>query len=785
MCSTYIKHNHTSYPAQDRRILMLNGYDCQWADRAKNALRTRPWFILAILLLLPIVTSCAWSTSVPAQTSSEESDYVVVQNGHLSLHGNRVRFWGAIGGFPGKTYADNEAVVQRLSRMGFNEVRDWNGFPGDSRYQKGDGSLADRTDHFLYVLKKAGFHVWCAGLNRVGSVHASDVGVINDPASEEAWKRAVGPQMSLGHNLARAWDPRFEAIGIARMKAIADHFNPYTGMRWADDPLFAVWELSNEEWWFVHMTWGEAEKLPLFFQQELQDQWNRFLRRKYGNEGRLSSAWLALLPGESLERGTILLLPLRASREADTEAAALGVGIQAPGKQKLGADRFNRTRGGDVIEFLTDLWIQHKQHEADAMKSWGKSLRASPLVWDTGIGYDMPTQFMQQHADAIAHDTYITGFHHDRSHRRFPWFSGLEELPRLAWDHPWVEQNRYEGKPFLVYETQIEQPAKYRAEYPMRVASLGAIQDWDAVNWHYFGPTPDSSVAHPYERPLDITIAGGHPQGYHYQYDEVQMSAMRAASEIFKQGLLKPAPTPTQFIFGRRSLYNLEMTEYGEAGSLFMPTTYRWGMRLRIDPSRENDEVIGPVVKPRVYEASPIRPTDEICYDWQHGFLLFDSASVTSFTGFLENRDSAVTFRNGVQLRDVKISNPPGIAYPVGPDDNYLEFTLVSLDGQPLETTRHALISAVSTSFNTGFRLDESKIKREFEWAANPGATSSVGILPVLVARVGFHLQAPFLSGMTYTMLNWNWEVVGSGKISDGTLAISSDVPVFLIFLER
>jgi hypothetical protein len=42
----------------------------------------------------------------------------------------------------------------------------------------------------------------------------------------------------------------------------------------------------------------------------------------------------------------------------------------------------------------------------------------------------------------------------------------------------------------------------------------------------------------------------------HYKNDEVQNSSMRAAAEIFKNGAVKAAATPTTFVFGRKALYD-------------------------------------------------------------------------------------------------------------------------------------------------------------------------------------------------------------------------------------
>ncbi|MBC7807702.1 MAG: hypothetical protein H7145_16335, partial [Akkermansiaceae bacterium] len=626
-------------------------------------------------------------------------------------------------GFPGGTAADNEAVVKRLKAMGFNMVRYWQSPTQD--YVKGDNSEADRADHFLWCLQQNGMKAWGAGING-GQVQPGDVDIVRDPATTTAWKEAVGEKgMAIRDNIARIWDSRLESVGIRHMTEVGNHVNRYTGHRWADDPVFAVWELSNEEWWFGKMARGEWQNLPPFFRNQLLQKWNGWLQNKYGTDDKLRAAWNGLLPGESLKNGAVVFAPMGEPTRIDAalnDANPLARRAVQGLSQKYTRDDFARARGEGVIAFLLDLWVSHKKREADAVKALGKSMRLSPLVWDTGIGYEIQSQYLHQQADAVAHDTYVTGFHHDPAHKRYPWFSGLEEQPRLCWDKPWVEQNRVEGKPYFVYETQIEQPAKYRAEYPMRIAALGAIQDWDIVCWHYFGSVPDSTQPKPYEKTMDYTTAGGHPQGYHYQFDEVQMAAMRTAAAVFTQGLLKPAPNPTTFVFGRKSLLDPASMNYGrsygEPGAQFMPTTYRYGMRLRIDPTREGDEVIGPTYKPRVYEPCPLTPTEEIAYDWHRGNLRFDAPGVAMFTGFFAQLESPQAHfgKSGVTLSDVVVVNPPGTPYPVGADEKYVEFSVASADGKPLPETRRAVLSLVSTSFNSGFQLDLSKLTQEFGW---------------------------------------------------------------------
>ncbi len=755
-------------------------------------------FRIAILICF-LGMSVGFGTNAPIapkkkDTLPDSSEYVCIKDGHLFTQGKRVRYWGVIGQFPGKNYADNVACVSRLKKQGFNLVRSWSvGVP----YVKGDGSEGDLIDHFLFCLKKEGFKVWFAGLNSTGSATAADSSIIADTTGQHKWSASLSAlkQMEIRNNPARYWDARIQAIAINHMTAIAQHVNQYTGLRYCDDPLFAVWELSNEEWWFQNMKQGwYTQQLPAFFKQELSSRWNRYLSQKYSSHEALSAAWIGnFLPGESLDKRTIALLPLLGD-VSDLQAASLGVGVAATGvKQTYDRSNFNAKRGADVIAFLLKIWIEGKQTETAALKKLGKSLALAPMVFDNGIGWDLPTQFMQQHADAISHDTYFNaGFISDPNHKRFPWMSQLEELPKVSWIQPWTEHNKMEGKPFFIYETQIMQPAKYRAEYPMELVKLGSIQDWDIINWHFFGTVLNAEKGTAYSDRMDYANADHNAQGYHFQFDEVQNASMAVAAEIFKNFKLKKAPRPTQFIMGSKSLYNWEANGYGEMGPRFVPTTYRYGMRLLIDSTRPNDSIIGPYYNARgVYESCPIVPTPEITHDWQKGYLLFDAPGTAMFTGFYAQYGGPVRFKNGIVLDNVTISNPKGMPYPVTEQEKYIAFGISSTDSLPLAKSKSVRICLVSTSFNANIVFHDDIIKNTpfnpgREWYWNPKAYDiDWKSHDVNVARVGATLTVPPLNGMKYTCYDWNYGAIETGTVANNTLAISQNKPVFLIELTR
>ncbi len=769
-------------------------------------------------LLILSAMVCSSVASAQKRPSDIDAFVTVSKDGHLQLNGKRVRFWGATGGFSlgaegadRQSYADVDLVVKRLFELGFNLVRD--GHRGAETYTKGDRSEADLSDYFHFKFKQAGGKIWSTDLSHgARSAGSKDVDILPDAKTKEAWvaamqeweKKSDNRPVSLTRNVARIWDSRLEAIGIANMKRAVTQVNPYTGLKRADDPVYAIWELSNEEGWISQMTGGEWQQLPRFFQDELIGRWQEFVRAKYKDDYGVKKAWGFLLAGEALKDNTLLLAPIQSKSLpvviSDANPAAVAM-LQAS-KQKYSRDDFNRARASDVLEFLTGLWVEHKKREADALKPLGKSLTKTPLVWNTGFpGSNIQAQFLQQHADAIAHDSYIGGTHHDATHRRFPFFSGLEELPRIAWKEPWIEHNHMPGKPYLIYETQIDNTGKYRAEFPMRMASLGAIQDWDVVCWHYYGFAPDSRKDKPFLSKLDT----GHSMNLHYQFDEVQLSSMKAASAIFRNFLLKPAPKPTLFVFGKRSLFDpasMESENSYTPGMLdrMMATAYRYGSRLLIDPTLESRPfdpifkekgsfdrfleqgylIVGPSYRPRTFEPNPITPNDQIEYDWQKGHLKFDAPGVASYSGFFAQYGNILRFKNGVVLRDVTVKNDDGIAYPVTADEKFIEFSLVSLDQAPLSTTKHAVLSLVSTSFNSGFKFDMSKL---YEFFAPK--VENQGELPVLYARAGATIFAPGLKGMKYRFVGWDQKALGAGLITDGVLKVPADKAIFYVELLR
>jgi hypothetical protein len=143
-----------------------------------------------------------------------------------------------------------------------------------------------------------------------------------------------------------------------------------------------------------------------------------------------------------------------------------------------------------------------------------------------------------------------------------------------------------------------------------------------------------------------------------------------------------------------------------------------------------------------------------------------------SYTGFLgEYGATQVDFANGVVLKDVVHVDPIGTPFPAG-TERFTAFTLASEDGKPLAQTSKAVLTLVSSSFNTGLAFQQEKP----DW----------GHEPVLVTRVGATVIAKDVAGMHWRAIDFNERELATGVVGkDGVVKIPADKPVWLTELTR
>ena len=200
------------------------------------------------------------------------------------------------------------ALAARYAAAGFGMVR-LEALSVEGAENAAPDSLAAREDEFIFACRTNGLRVWAEVLRPavLDPPLPSDAELIDDPATRDAWAGAVAADHPSNLFFAAPWDPRLEVLVQKRIRAWTRAFNARTGLRRADDPVYALFSLSSR-WW--DNVFEESRKpLPAFFERELEQAWNHWLWARNADTNALARMIGPLFEGEDAAQGTVRLLP--------------------------------------------------------------------------------------------------------------------------------------------------------------------------------------------------------------------------------------------------------------------------------------------------------------------------------------------------------------------------------------------------------------------------------------------------------------------------------------------
>jgi hypothetical protein len=176
--------------------------------------------------------------------------------------------------------------VKWMRRHGLNYARSHGfGLPSEERW--------DRLDYLIYQCKQAGIYLVLT------PIYWTEFEVVAPD----------GSQVKTSSHVILFFNENMEQEVRKLWKTFYSHVNPYTGLRYMDDPTLAAFELKNEDSPFWALSWIKND-LPVFW-KEIQQQFSDFLKEKYKTTDALRKAWTfenypsALAENESLEKGNI------------------------------------------------------------------------------------------------------------------------------------------------------------------------------------------------------------------------------------------------------------------------------------------------------------------------------------------------------------------------------------------------------------------------------------------------------------------------------------------------
>ena len=246
------------------------------------------------------------------------------------------------GCFP--SHEDADRVSAELARYGINLVRlhyVHHQFPKGKVYPKEDSFIEpvqlERFDYFFSKLKEHGIYVYF------------QLNIARKFGEQNGFENAAKlPYQNKGIDII---EPRMVTLEKRYISEILGHKNPYTGLRYKEEPAIGMLELSNEDS-IVEAWFAARNRMPWLtdpYGADLKDTWNDWLKRKYGSTANLKNAWMTGLEGDGTQ-----YIPEGVMKGNDLPLWGLQLDAVAKGEMTVEAAAKEKIKGSHYIAVSVD-----------------------------------------------------------------------------------------------------------------------------------------------------------------------------------------------------------------------------------------------------------------------------------------------------------------------------------------------------------------------------------------------------------------------------------------------
>jgi len=579
-----------------------------------------------------------------------------------------VKFWGMGSTYPGSPeLAEQQAKMYRMygiNMVRLHPVQSMLGVLDASGQLNPDG--LDKLDRWFAALKAQGvYSTWSLFYPHVVTEHDNvPADVWSELSPRGAGRSSSGFTMIVGE---------LEAAQEAWASALLNHVNPYTGLKYADDPALAVVEAQNEDNLFWHhplnvLSDGSSPNL----QARLQQLWMLWLQDRYGTTEALRAAWGAGARGDdAIDNPTM---------------EVYGAWEMAAENPFDGYDA--RARMGDYIRFLAELQRDFFERRKSFLREQGFDGVFVTTGWKVGgPAADAANLWSDAVGDAIDRHNYAgggagghgigLGVVNNYTHLAAPG-EGL-----LSWFGQQVED-----RPMIYTEWTMSGPAWWRGEMAPLFAAYGmGLHGWDG-SYHFSGGKP--------------WMRSGWPNQSSYVTETpLYMGQFPALARLVHEGHV----TTSELAAARRLPEDLAFAGYD---ALTQPTgTSGW------NPDEGEDSFVLPegafavgriTTKVGDEQDAPVQAdwanyidansgviqslTGELTWDTTNRTVLIDTAKTQAVVGFAKSKT--------VELKD----------YTLALDSDFASLLVTALDGQELSESGRVLITALARDIQTGAKYN-------------------------------------------------------------------------------
>ncbi len=668
-------------------------------------------------------------------------------DGHFYFEdGTRARFFGTnVGGracAPEKEQA--RVIAARLAKYGVNMLRLHS---LDGRYgplidysrgtsQEFDAAALDRVDRFVSELKKRGIYVYFDLLDYRWFRTAD--GVKHGDEFTHNWQGSMKG--------ASIFDERMIELQKDYATKLLTHRNPYTGLRYVDDPAVAVIETTNENSIFYFLNMSDLS-LP-YYRDGLQRRWNRWLALRYRSREALAKAWTndegstALLPDENPAQGNVAMSFGMLGRFRPTVGGK-------PNKDPL----LSPLRASDMLRFFNEV----QRHYYNTMRAHLKQLGVRVPVAGTNQQFVVVDTEVDSMNDFMSRNQYWR-----HPHRRAQPFFKFANEPLVHVDIPTernplsvIARTSVAGKPQAVAEFNFPWPNEYRCEGLLMAAAYSCLQDWDL--FLLFSYDPDG-------RPLSM---------FRSQSDPARWGEFPAAALMFHRHDVAAARneihvvhTPKDTFTLRPHTRNAKHTAYrfltftSQVRNFFIKDAYRGDADAVLACGLSADATVEGGT--RVIRLAA-RPWEEWLFpkfvEAARGLHLPGYERISSNTKRLDSDTGELSLHYGDGLWTIntpRTKSAVGYLAKAGRIDldglsiacetEFAAVTATSLDGAPIGRSRRVLLTSVGRAENTaqGFWPPTPKQR---SWSHTSWMLPAEGRLPVIAepvqAQLGLKVSGP------------------------------------------
>ena len=370
--------------------------------------------------------------------------------------GTLAKFWGVMMNgaacFPPHDRA--EAIAQRLAHAGVNIVRlhqmddEWMA-PNLYRLTAGRrventrdlcGESLERLDYFIKCLKDWG--IYCSV----------------DMTTYRRFKPGDGVKdahlLHEGSRLYAMYDPTMIRLQKEFCDKFWNHYNPYTGLKHKDDPVFCMCCIINENDTFINHDVRRWYNLIPYYDNMLRDLFSDWLKEK-------------------------------------------GIDYDA-----YGCELF--TNDAPMIQFRTELMERYCRDMYDYLRSLGVRIPLCGSNYHTCMGVVKAQEEMDfQDAHSYYYDWHWGAEEKICAHKT------ITSAPTS----PLAGQcgNRIHGKPFFITEWDMPWPNSYRAEGALWYPAVACLQNWTGMTIHTYGYGHDMSKYDLLGKASSTSTIGGVP----------------------------------------------------------------------------------------------------------------------------------------------------------------------------------------------------------------------------------------------------------------------------------